>query len=268
VYEIAEKGLGLIAKRSFPALSRIMVDGLRSPSHPGIQDLMPIGGTLTDKINLNSLSCSGNKNDHSQGSAICLRIARVNHACNANANHWYDPTFGVKILFAERDIEVGEEICINYMPFNDCSNEVLACEARFFLEMKWGIICKDYCSCRSAAVRDREALIEEARNTDKRINQLSSKGNDAMAIREVDRLLSLHDTIGSSYISRKRTYYDGFQVAVMKRRSLKRAKDFALKAYEIEAATTSPNSERSLELLKWSEDPRTHPNYLMFGLNK
>jgi len=68
---------------------------------------MPTNGTLTDKFALNSLSTGTGR------SVLCLRLSRVNHSCNPNATHFSDETFNVKILFSERNISAGEEICIS-----------------------------------------------------------------------------------------------------------------------------------------------------------
>ncbi len=45
---------------------------------------------------------------------VALRIARVYHACQPNAGTIYDETARVAILFAQRDIQPGEEISICY----------------------------------------------------------------------------------------------------------------------------------------------------------
>ena len=51
--------------------------------------------------------------------SVALRIARVNHSCQPNAGAIYDETARVAILFAQKDIQPGEEISIcYYSPFH------------------------------------------------------------------------------------------------------------------------------------------------------
>jgi hypothetical protein len=117
IVPFGEKGFGLRAMREFKAFSRIMVDVVRELNDPTIADLMPLEGSATDNFQLNALGCG-----ELDKSVLCVRIARANHACDGNASHFYDETFDVKILFAERDIQQGEEICINYVAFTDYSD--------------------------------------------------------------------------------------------------------------------------------------------------
>ena len=101
----------MVALCQLPALYRITVErGYTSPfGHPRIADLMPEGGTLQQKFDLNKLgTCDSDDASalSSSTSVICLRIARVNHACvgRCNASHFYDDTFnaGAVILLSER----------------------------------------------------------------------------------------------------------------------------------------------------------------------
>lgn len=107
VAPVPGKGLGLIAKRLIPPKFRILVDAVRPKTHPAIQDLMPTKGTIEEKYLLNALDCDTEGDD-----VMCLRIARANHNCDANADHYYDETFKVKILFSEREIQPGEQTCV------------------------------------------------------------------------------------------------------------------------------------------------------------
>lgn len=95
IVPIEEKGLGVVALRPIPAKYRIMVDACqtRPTDHPGTQDLMPIDGTLEEKFKLNYLGCTSNK------AVLCLRLARLNHSCNANASHVYLSNLKVKVRF-------------------------------------------------------------------------------------------------------------------------------------------------------------------------
>ena len=78
--------------------------------YAGIKYLNSQEGTLNDKFLSNSLIAS-NVGFHI---VVALRNARVNHACQPNASTIFDETARVAILFAQKDIQPGEEITICY----------------------------------------------------------------------------------------------------------------------------------------------------------
>lgn len=159
-----EKGFGLVALRKLPKGFRIMVEkGLTVPfvhesQERNVMALEPKGASLQEKFRFNQVSCGEN-----QGTVFCLRLSRVNHSCDPNAAHWYDATYGVKVLSAVRDIEEGEEICFSYIGFNDVGCDMTAEMSRWFLEGKWGIKCPESCLCRNNNALER---IREARELD------------------------------------------------------------------------------------------------------
>lgn len=234
VCEVPGKGLGLVAMRLLPAKYRIIVDGCHAVNdHPAIKDLMPINGTYKEKCNLN---CVGRGDGRP---ALCLRISRANHDCNANADHWCDETFNAVVLFAQRDIAEGEEICINYQLFNDISSNVSAQQSRHLLRTNWRIICAKNCFCYDKEI---EKLIARSRELDRRILRLGLQGKSQQALDTVNELLVNHDILGSSLLNVTRTLYDGFQVAVMNETTSKAAKTLIEKLHAIQSAIMSPES--------------------------
>lgn len=257
VSEITGKGLGLVAKRFLPAKYRIIVDCCRTKNdHQAIKDLMPINGTFKQKFDLNSLG----RDDGS--AALCLRISRANHDCKANADHWYDETFKVVILYAQRDIAEGEEICINYQLYNDISKEVTAQQARFVLQNKWGITCPMNCFCYD---KEMEKIITRSRKLDQKIIGLASQGNVSQALDNVTELLNNHDIVGSSLLNKARTLYDGFQIVIMKKTTFKTAETLVKQLYEIQSSILSPESSAVKETERKMNDFSSHHNYLRLG---
>ncbi|KAH9827925.1 SET (Su(var)3-9, Enhancer-of-zeste, Trithorax) domain [Teratosphaeria destructans] len=49
------------------------------------------------------------------GQGICYEASRFNHSCRPNAHHSYNPNLKKEVIYAIRDIQPGEEICLNYM---------------------------------------------------------------------------------------------------------------------------------------------------------
>lgn len=47
-------------------------------------------------------------------SELCLRIARMNHACDPNAFTWRDEERGVRVVVTGRPIAAGEEVTFAY----------------------------------------------------------------------------------------------------------------------------------------------------------
>jgi hypothetical protein len=96
VAPVEGKGLGVVALRQFPAKTRIMVDAcqLSPTSHPATKDLMPENGSLESKLKLNALAAD---EEYGGEEVLCLRMSRVNHTCNRNAGHIYEPQFKVKV---------------------------------------------------------------------------------------------------------------------------------------------------------------------------
>lgn len=204
------------------------------------------------------LNCIG-RGDES--GTLCLRISRANHDCDANADHWYDKTFKVVVLFAHRDIAEGEEITINYQLFNDISCNVSAEFTRMVLHNKWGIICTNNCICYD---KEMQKLISRSRQIDAKIISLAF-GHTQQALDFVIELMSNHQTIKSSLLNKTRTLYDGFQVAIMKKKTLSAAKPFIQQLYAIQSAIMSPESSEVKKTEGLMNDMSTHANYNIFG---
>lgn len=235
---------------------RIIVDSCHyNNDHAGIKELMPNNGSFKEKFDLN---CIGRGDE---GGTLCLRISRANHDCNANADHWYDKTFKVVILFAHRDIAEGEEITINYQLFNDISCNVSAELSRMVLHNKWGIICPNNCICYDKEI---QKVIDRSRLIDAKIMTLAF-GHSQQALDYVTELLSNHGTIKSSLLNKTRSLYDGFQVAIMQKKSLSAAKPYIQELYAIQSAIMSPDSAEVKRTEGLMNDMSTHPNYLIFG---
>ena len=257
VVEIPSKGLGLRAISSIPCLSRIMVDGLRAMDDPVLQTLEPKDGTFAQKFELN---CLGG-DTYDENSYICARISRANHNCNPNAAHYLDNTAKAKVLYAERDIQPDEEICISYTNFTDCSASMTPEEARFILAIKWKIQCSPDCYCYQPDIVE---AAERAKYLDEQIQIVASTSpNTTKALKLIRELLSIHEKISSSQVSRMRTFYDGFQIAIMKRDTLSAATSFIQAAYDIKSHILSPKSEEVKTMETYLENPSSHRNYLI-----
>ena len=156
------------------ALTRIMVDRgytfEEATKRPDvIMDLKPVNGTLQEKFLLNSF---GNVNGRSN-SRIYPRVSRVNHACFPNANHSNQDVEGniVKVLFSEKLIKAGEEICISYSSYTNIL--VKKKNNAEFLKVPWGIVCPPDCGCKDTI---KKALLQRARLLNKALIDFGRAG--------------------------------------------------------------------------------------------
>ena len=231
------------------------------------------GATLEDKFFNNCF-----EGDNVSQLDVALRIARVNHACQPNASTIYDETARVAILFAQKDIQVGEEITICYYtlffgldPYESCSflglmipelNSIEE-EMSFFRNLMTsahGFTCPSNCSCYDPAVL---ALVDKGRQYQSAVVELTNQNKIEEALAAGDKLLDIHRRLNVSWVSLGNTYYNLFRVAVAKTETLPRAKEYIQSAVEI-FGNICPYSEKLTETFeKLFEHPESDPNYLL-----
>jgi hypothetical protein len=156
----SKKGYGIIAKRRFEKDERIMVERMYSAeeisSRPCIlRELSKLAPVRSDDMELKlMLNSIGSRDDRGTFGGICVRISRINHACDPNAVTYYDDETKWMVLHAARPIEAGEEVTISYTEFMDptCAGErSLRANHASNLLYQYGIVCPDGCACRSGA---------------------------------------------------------------------------------------------------------------------
>jgi hypothetical protein len=80
------KGLGLIALRAIPEMSRVIVDRMYSfeeaAEDPRLADLVPKAGSVDQKFELNAFQTFGSRE------IVAFRMARLNHSCEPNVWCW------------------------------------------------------------------------------------------------------------------------------------------------------------------------------------
>lgn len=113
----------------------------------------------------------GRQNDNEGGTfdfdqnhgGLFLTIARINHSCRPNANHIWRPDLQMTLVFATREIEVGEEISITYGPSGECLDTA---GRRAYLEERFSFECGCDMCAESSDERDKG---------DGRMNELNSR---------------------------------------------------------------------------------------------
>lgn len=253
-----EHGLGVVALRPIPIHFPIIVErGLENENlHMGIHDLLPDGGSLAEKWELNRMGTLVGK------SVLALRIVRANHHCAPNASHYYDEINGLKILIANRDIAVGEEICISYTNFGDVSEtDMSAEEHREVLSRKWHIQCPPDCFCYN---QDFITALEEAKVLDFAVMDFGRNRQTELAISAGEDLLKYHRLYNSGYASMARTYYDLFQICITKRKFLAIGLQYLYQAYVLSTQCTGQRSDSSVKYASLLDDVSQHNAFLLF----
>jgi len=109
-----------------------------------------------------------------------------------------------------------------------------------------------------------DKVIVESKALDSSIFALGSQGKTGAALMAVTKLIENHEILRSSLISKERTLYDGFQIAVTKKKTCKQAEEYLRQAYEIASSILSPLSAKPLMLSEYIKDIQTNPNFLRF----
>jgi len=200
---------------------------------------------------------------------VGLRISRVNHSCVPNADHVYDETNNVEILYALRDIQEGEEICYRYGYFStftepsDSPNQSLEDELHdrsLVLIGQWGIKCPDDCFCKAASTLD---MLSFGRKVMVELQALVQTGvTEVVLTVGADLLKRIYHRLYSSWIDRASTHCFLFQTAIRSSKTMPKAGQHIRSAVEI-CRAVCPFSERTKEYENMMKHPEMDPNYLM-----
>jgi len=202
---------------------------------------------------------------------VALRIARVNHACQPNAAAIYDETANAAILFAQRDIQPGEEISVcYYFPFfwlmpnesfrNNIEDELNFCKNR--IASKHGITCSPDCFCYDPTFL---ALTEEGRQLYKTVLTLAREHKIKEALDAGDKLQDVYRRLNVSWSYRGYTCFNLFEIAVRKSETLPRAKQYIQSAAELFGKICPYSEKLTKKFEKLLEHPEFNSNYLMLA---
>ena len=153
VEEVPGKGLGLIALRDIPPLTRIMVEKAHTwneaKDNPLLAGLFPGGGSLREKFEINSFQTQPHFDV-----IVCFRTSRVNHSCYGNADTWVLENNKTVILYSICHISKGEEICCDYKPLHKIEMtpslpHLFVLARSLEIQRRWKIFCPSDCVCKS-----------------------------------------------------------------------------------------------------------------------
>jgi SET domain len=87
---------------------KLILDGERG-------DIIPKIIHLDDVLSTNTFSLS--PDDLKSPAGLFLNTSRFNYLCVPNADPFYNDKSGYKSVFANRDVDIGEEITISYLDY-------------------------------------------------------------------------------------------------------------------------------------------------------
>ena len=224
---------------------------------------------MSEKFLTNEIS--GKDNPAENKNYVALRISRVNHSCSRNADHTYDDGARVQVLFATRSIEKGEEICISYG--SACDINIERSEELSFppnqvelekeiLRMKWGIVCPPDCACNNIAIT---SLIKKGTKLFMEAERMVSGAEQhAAAFKIINEVLTIHDQIKSSPLSKGTTHDSAFQMAIMSRKTIAQADKHIGFLCDLYSNICPYSVNRTARYLVLKNNPKFHHNFLVF----
>jgi hypothetical protein len=168
-------------------------------SQAAVDQLLPAGGSVVDKINLNSIA----SDDKGIKGGLFVRMSKVNHHCLGNTEHFFVAKRGVMVLSASFVIKRGQEITFAYKGLAGVADFK---HRRRNLEEAFGFDC----ACEVCATAELSSRILACLERDDQIEHLISRSRMEQAIRVGTRQLAEYDAIGMPLIHYGRTYYDLF----------------------------------------------------------
>ncbi len=206
---------------------------------------------------------------------VALRIARVNHSCQPNASSIFDETALVAILFAQRDILPGEEICISYYsslmrldrnPSNISVTNSQSNSGKQFECVKnatlssFGIICPAGCLCQDPAFW---ALVQEGKLMHSKVMNLGKQLRTGEALAAGEKLLDIQRRLNVSLVHIGFAYVYLFRIAVCRSETLPRAKEYMRLAAELFRNISPYSEERTKAYENLFGHPETDSCYLI-----
>ena len=175
---------------------------------------------------------------------LFLTIARMNHSCRPNCHHFWRADLRQQLVFAARDIAVGEELCTTYGPAL-CMDTAAR---RAYLWERFAFTCAcDMCRAGNTHGGDDAMLQMDACRED--ISLYAASGQAAAALEAVEQCLSL--------LRRQRLYtpalvkpilHSGYQIAMGKMGDAALARSYLEQELPAVQHSEGVDSPRALEI--------------------
>lgn len=145
----------------------------------------------------------------SEETVLCLLASRLNHSCRPNAEYLWVETLQVEEVRAIRDIEQGEEVCVNYIG-DDVRHPTPVRRARLRQVFRFDCMCVVCLQVDVSSDARRARLVQ----LDREILACRERPREGLClVEEVLRLLQLEGLRAPRTTAQ--VYNDGFELAVM-----------------------------------------------------
>jgi hypothetical protein len=200
--------------------------------------LEPIRGTAKEKL--------GRRIVEVVEDVIHARITRIKHSCDPNSFWSRDGDTNAVVIIAQRDIQVGEEIIMSYIPWNDPKLQRLTVTtSKKPLLETWGITCDQSCLCNNAefvARFEEYQKIYQGIEELKRVINTRSGGNPQKVLQEYDKILKFCKETNGSHMGRMVLNTEAFEFAVQWLSTAPKAQRYLKKMVAYEKSIAIPNS--------------------------
>jgi hypothetical protein len=188
---------------------------------------------------------------------LFLHVARINHACNNNAQNTWNSETNQLAIYACRDIKTGEEICISYLD----GSENRASRQRF-LKARF----RFSCACMLCSLPE-----PQCEQSDKRLNEITRLDGivgdginivttPLACLHHVRTMLRLMEEAFITDARVPRAYYDALQISIA-HGDQARAKIFAERAYRERSLLEGDDSPEAKRLGGFVDRPSLHRLY-------
>jgi len=184
----------------------------------------------------------------------------LNHVCLPNAGYSYDETARVVVIFAQRAIQPGEEITINYSPFTKLSQRNVSRLSALFKPSiptsKSEITCHRDCLCTAsfAAIEGEKLFVEMITSID------MYRSEEALEAGE--ELLAMDMRLDHSWFAKAMIEQELFEIGIITSKTLNRAKKHLERCLQFRRIMTPFSVQKTLKWEEFLKNPEGHPNYM------
>lgn len=191
----------------------------------------------------------GNETD----SGLFLTVSRINHSCRPNSNHFWRPDLQMTLVFASRDIDVGEEICTTYGP----SESMSTVGRQKYLNDRFSFDCM--CEmCREGNAMGGDDRMVELNSLYEDISFYAAGGKPEEAIRAVNRCLELlgEQGIGVGAFTKPILHY-GYQISLTGLHNETMARSYLERELVAVKSSEGAGSDRAIDIQSILDDMPT-----------
>lgn len=202
--------------------------------------------------------------DDESDSGLFVTLSRINHSCLPNCSRTYFEDQELMVIIANAPITRGDQLTISYsfvgLGVNFAANQS-------HIRNSWKFVCQ--CSaCETPAIGEKLSQLDKL---DTKLLRLGSTGHGSEAYAVGEMILAICDELREfcgihCLRQRERTYYDMFQMAVMRKRTLSKARACLKSSLDnviLLYGGSIPEARELIEKRELVAHPERHRNYLL-----